>query len=157
MPPTTDNNKLVLRPCNSADIPTLAAINLAAFDNPRSRVMYLHVAPSHRLKIFESNARATLSYQDDDSNPNNQTIHYLCVVDSTTNQTIANAVWNYLPRGYIPSQDLDTHQVWLPPGTNKTSVQDFANSTHQLRSTPPRHFRTTMAIIPSRHTPRTPG
>lgn len=139
MPPTTDTNKLVLRPCNSADIPTLAAINLAAFDNPRNRVMYLHVAPSDRFKIFESKAQATLSYQDDDSNPNDQTVHYLCVVDSTTNQTIAHAVWNDLPRGYIPSQDLDTHHAGLAPGTNKALVQDFANLTHQLRSSPPRH------------------
>ncbi|KAI4234755.1 MAG: hypothetical protein LQ349_003582 [Xanthoria aureola] len=139
MPPTTDTNKLVLRPCNSADIPTLAAINLAAFDNPRNKVMYLHIAPSDRFKAFESKARRTLSHQEDNSHPDDETIHYLCVVEPTTGTIVANAVWNYLPRGYIPSQDLDTHHTGLAPGTNQALAQDFADLTHQLRSSPPRH------------------
>lgn len=140
MPPTTDTNNPLLRTCNSADIPTLAAINLVAFDGPRNKVMYLHVAPSERLKLFENKARRTLSYRDaPNSNPHHQIIHYLCVVDPITNQIIANAVWNYLPTGYFPTQDLDVHHGRLPPGTNETLVQDFAILTYRLRSSPPRH------------------
>ncbi|KAL8656807.1 MAG: hypothetical protein Q9226_002545 [Calogaya cf. arnoldii] len=140
-PPTTPVT-LFLRPCNSADIPALAAINHAAFDNPRNKVMYLDVSHQDKLKIFSDKAYLMVFHHDNaNPEPFHRFIHYLCIVDSTTETIIANAVRYHFPRGYIPHLDVDAHHHTesLLPGTNKTLVQDFANLTAQSRSNPPRH------------------
>ncbi|KAL8724844.1 MAG: hypothetical protein Q9166_007716 [cf. Caloplaca sp. 2 TL-2023] len=136
---------LIIRPCTPTDIPTLAAINHLCFNGPGNKLIYRNVSPSDRTKQLESRARAVLEHSST-SSPHNigpsqsqsqSQIHYLCVVDTTTDKVISHAIWIWLPAGYIASEDLDTQRPWLPPGTNEVLVKNCDRMTQTLRSAYP--------------------
>ena len=126
---------LSLRPCTPADIPELAALNLACFTGPRIQVQYKDVTPSDKLAILEEAFHRAFSSPKDSAHP--QFVHPLCVVDTSTNEIIAEAIWIYLPKGYVGSEDADAHHPLLRPGINEQLQRDFDDETRKLRSAHP--------------------
>lgn len=129
------DNTLLLRHCTANDLPALAAILDTAFTGPRLKVMYRNVTPSDRTKYLEDVLRREFSYPKDTPHP--QSVHFVCVVDTTSNEIISFVIWNHLPKGYLASEDFELQRSSWPAGSNVQLGKDFYRMTGELRSMHP--------------------
>ncbi|KAG7005162.1 hypothetical protein G7Y79_00021g050290 [Physcia stellaris] len=127
---------LLLRPCTPSDIPALAAVN-ASFTSPRVQLTYGNVSPSDRLKLLSSILSREFQLASTSSSAQSQQTHIICVVDTAINAIISFAVWIYQSKGYLASEDVDTSNPWLPPGTHEVLARDFQRMAGELRSAYP--------------------
>lgn len=126
---------LLLRSCTPSDIPALAAVN-ASYVSPRAQLSWGKVSPSDRLKLFSSILERDFHLASTSTSTSARS-HTICVVDPAIDAIISFAVWIYLPKGYDASEDVDTSNPWLPPGTHEVLVRDFERMAGELRSSYP--------------------
>ncbi|KAL6718774.1 hypothetical protein ACLMJK_003008 [Lecanora helva] len=123
---------LIPTPCTPSDAPACAEAYIAAFSpSPRHKVTYGNIPHSDQIQLFTKKFGKDIELHTL-ATPT-QEKYYLKVVDPTTGELMAFAIWVYLPDGYRAEEDWFANVEEVPVGANERFLRDFAGMTGWVR------------------------